>query len=73
VVYVDVGGGIGHQCKALRDKYPNLKGRVIVQDLGMTIHGKQEFSGVEGMAHDFFHDQPIKGTNSVPITIAEPS
>ncbi|TVY80397.1 Demethylsterigmatocystin 6-O-methyltransferase [Lachnellula suecica] len=61
VVFVDVGGGIGHQCVALRDKYPDLKGRVIVQDLDHPIAGRIPHPSVKGMVHDFFNEQPVKG------------
>lgn len=33
VIYVNIGGGIGHQCKQFKEKYPDLPGRVILQDL----------------------------------------
>jgi hypothetical protein len=36
-VFVDVGGGWGHQCAALKSKYPNLPGRVILQDVPYSI------------------------------------
>jgi len=61
MVFVDVGGGIGHQCVALRERYPGLRGRVVVQDLEHSIRGKIDHEGVEGMVHDFFKEQPIKG------------
>jgi hypothetical protein len=61
VVFVDVGGGIGHQCKELRERYPDLKGRVIVQDLEHAISRRLEYPGVEGIVHDFFAKQPIEG------------
>lgn len=61
VVFVDVGGGIGHQCVALREKYPDLKGRVILQDLEHPISGKLDHPGVEGIVHTAFDEQPVKG------------
>jgi demethylsterigmatocystin 6-O-methyltransferase len=67
VIFVDVGGSIGHQCKALREKYPDLQGRVILQDLAHTIRGRIEYPGVEGMAHDFFDEQPVKGNVWKPL------
>lgn len=33
VMMVDVGGGAGHQCLALREAFPNLKGKMLVQDI----------------------------------------
>lgn len=61
VVYVNVGGGIGHQCKQFREKYPKVPGRVILQDLPHSIAKALPTEGVENMPHDFFQPQPIKG------------
>ena len=35
-LFVDVGGGIGHQCVALKSRFPHLSGRAILQDLSDT-------------------------------------
>ena len=61
VVFVDVGGGIGHQCKELKEKYPDMNGRVVLQDLEHAVSGRLEHPDVEGAVHDFFNPQPIKG------------
>ncbi|KAM7218644.1 S-adenosyl-L-methionine-dependent methyltransferase [Rhypophila decipiens] len=65
VLYVNIGGGIGHQCAQFREKYPpsTLPGRVILQDLPATIEKALPTPGVENMPWDFFSDdtQPIKG------------
>jgi demethylsterigmatocystin 6-O-methyltransferase len=64
--FVDVGGSIGHQCAALKAKYPGIPGRVIYQDLPpMIAHGLQ-IPGVEPMVYDFFQEQPIKGKFYTP-------
>lgn len=64
-VLVDVGGGFGHQCAALLGAFPQLKGKLVLQDLpqalahlppGMTIP-----EGIEAVPHDFFQEQPVKG------------
>lgn len=60
-VFVDVGGGIGHQCLALRTKYPQLPGRVILQDLLPALEHALPMQNVEVLEHDFFQPQPIKG------------
>lgn len=52
-VFVDVGGGIGHQCLALRTKYPQLPRRVIVQDLPQAIEHALPHQDVKVLAHDF--------------------
>lgn len=60
-LFVDVGGSIGHQSARLRHKYPQLPGRIIVQDLEETIKNAPAVPGVEFMTHNFFNEQPVKG------------
>ncbi|KAF2194084.1 S-adenosyl-L-methionine-dependent methyltransferase [Zopfia rhizophila CBS 207.26] len=59
-MFVDVGGGIGQQCKALRARYPELKGRIILQDLPQVIQKADVGDDIEAMSMDFFEGQPIK-------------
>jgi demethylsterigmatocystin 6-O-methyltransferase len=59
VLLVDIGGGVGHQCKDLRARYPSLQGEVVVQDLQCAED--LGVAGVKGMAYNFFEPQPIKG------------
>ncbi|KAN0102557.1 S-adenosyl-L-methionine-dependent methyltransferase [Hyaloscypha variabilis] len=65
VTLVDIGGGFGQAIKSLRQKYPALKGRFVLQDLPKTIKqidaAKAKEDGFEPMEHDFFTEQPIKG------------
>lgn len=60
VLMVDIGGGFGQQSKALRAKFPNIPGRVIVQDIPQTLANAQPAAGVEFMEHNFFEPQPIR-------------
>jgi demethylsterigmatocystin 6-O-methyltransferase len=60
-VFVDVGGGTGRQCVALREKFPDLKGRVVLQDLPAVVAGVGMLDGVEVIGYDFFTEQPVKG------------
>ena len=60
-LFVDVGGGIGHQCLALKQRLPHLSGRVINQDLPPVIAQAIPHEGVEHTVHDFMAEQPIKG------------
>lgn len=60
-VFVDIGGGIGHQCAALLQKFPNLPGKVILQDLPAVTAEAKVPPRVQVMAHDFFTTQPVKG------------
>ncbi|KAJ5784436.1 S-adenosyl-L-methionine-dependent methyltransferase [Penicillium pulvis] len=56
---VDVGGGHGHQCVQLAKTYPNLLGRLVLQDLPEAVHSLPSIEGVRAEAHDFFQKQPI--------------
>ncbi|PNP59076.1 hypothetical protein THARTR1_01324 [Trichoderma harzianum] len=60
-VFVDIGGNTGHQAKHLLAKYPELAGRVVVQDREETIKSASDVKGFQLMAHDFFSPQPVKG------------
>ncbi|KAF2278705.1 S-adenosyl-L-methionine-dependent methyltransferase [Westerdykella ornata] len=59
--FVDVGGGIGLQSKALVQRYPNtFHGKIILQDLPEVIaKAHTENSGINVMAVDFFKSQPV--------------
>lgn len=59
--FVDVGGGHGHQCVQLGKKYPNLLGRLVLQDLPAAVNQLPPIEGVKADAHDFFEKQPIAG------------
>lgn len=62
VTVVDVGGGLGHGLLEIKDKYPDMKGRLVLQDLPNTIEQAGDGQGVfEPTAHDFFTPQPVKG------------
>ena len=60
-VLVNVGGSIGHQCAEFKARYPEIRGRVILQDLQHSIDQALQTPGVENMTHNFFEPQPIKG------------
>jgi len=61
VVFVDVAGGIGHQCALLKTKLPELKGRVILEDLAVVIPQAIPTPGVEKIEFDMWQGQPVKG------------
>ncbi|EHK99620.1 putative Sterigmatocystin 8-O-methyltransferase [Glarea lozoyensis 74030] len=64
VIFVDVAGGIGHQCALLKAKLPELKGRVILEDLPMVTPQAIPTAGVENMGIDMWQGQPIKGAKT---------
>jgi O-methyltransferase domain len=61
---VDVGGGNGYALEDLRVRVPELKGRLILQDLPPVIeHVKMTGINprIELMPHDFNNPQPVRG------------
>ena len=60
-IFVDIGGGIGHQCLELKKRLPDVPGRVVLQDLPPVIAQALPCDGVENTVHDFRTEQPIKG------------
>lgn len=61
-LFVDVGGGVGHQCAALKARFPQVPGRVILQDQAQILPQALPTPGVEAMGHDFWTPQPVKGS-----------
>lgn len=63
-VFVDVGGGFGHQAAELVGAFPELAGKVILQDqqaiISIIPHVAPLHRGVEAQAHDFLAPQPVK-------------
>lgn len=60
-LFVDVGGGVGHQSAALRRALPaSVRGRIIVQDQPALLGQALRCEGVEHTAHDFFAPQPVR-------------
>lgn len=58
---VDVGGGFGQHSVAFRKAFPQLQGRIVVQDIPSTLAHAPKVEGLEFIAHDFFTPQPING------------
>ncbi|KFH48407.1 Demethylsterigmatocystin 6-O-methyltransferase-like protein [Hapsidospora chrysogenum ATCC 11550] len=60
VAFVDVGGGNGQQCEALKAKHPGLPGRVILQDRPEALSAALDVPGMEKMVYDYHTEQPIR-------------
>lgn len=59
---VDIGGSIGHDLDEFRRKYPDAKGRLILQDLPLVISQIVKLDErIERMPYDFYDEQPVKG------------
>ena len=66
VMLVDVGGGVGHEVQAIKEKYPAIPGRFVLQDVPSTIKQARLVPGMEAMEHDFLTPQPVKGELTRP-------
>ncbi|KAI1499014.1 S-adenosyl-L-methionine-dependent methyltransferase [Biscogniauxia marginata] len=64
VVFVDVGGGIGQQCNALKKRWPGLEGRIILEDLEEVVARAEVGEGIERVGVNFFEEQPVKGATA---------
>ncbi|KAI2780782.1 putative O-methyltransferase [Daldinia loculata] len=60
VLLVDVGGGLGHDLRELKEKHPSLPGKLILQDRPEVISAVSSGGVFEATAHDFFTPQPVK-------------
>jgi ribosomal protein RSM22 (predicted rRNA methylase) len=60
IVFVDVGGGNGSQCAALRKAFPHLQGRIVLQDRPAVLESALHVEGMERMPYDFLTEQPVK-------------
>ena len=73
-ILVDVGGSLGHDAKKFKQKYPQATGEVVVQDLPSVVAQAKPDASVQIMAHDFWTEQPVKGTYhkvcSTPVDVA---
>ena len=61
VMFVDIGGGYGHEIHEIKNRYPELPGRMVLQDLPETISQVTAAPDIEAIAYNFFTPQPIRG------------
>ncbi|OTB00849.1 hypothetical protein M426DRAFT_323961 [Hypoxylon sp. CI-4A] len=64
VSFVDIGGGIGHQCKAFKKQTPLLGGRIVLEDLEEVVVNAELEDGIDKLGVNFLEDQPVKGAAS---------
>ncbi|KAI8623408.1 putative sterigmatocystin 8-O-methyltransferase precursor [Xylariaceae sp. FL1651] len=68
-LFVDVGGAMGHQCIALKQRYLTVPSRIILQELAHVIDQAKAgpltgLDDIEAQAYDFFTPQPIRGARA---------
>lgn len=62
VLLVDVAGGRGHDIQAFREKFPDVPGRLVVEDLPHVIDDIRNLdASIEKVKFNLFDPQPIKG------------
>lgn len=64
VLLVDIGGSIGHDLLEFRRKWPDVRGRLVLQDRPEIIEKAKTMNlgpRIEPTVHDFFTEQPVKG------------
>lgn len=71
-LFVDMGGGRGHECEAVLEECPDAKGRIVLQELQHVIDDAKDLNPrVDKQVHDFMTPQPVVGEyngHSHPIT-----
>ncbi|KAJ5832285.1 hypothetical protein N7474_000596 [Penicillium riverlandense] len=60
VFLVDIGGNQGHDLSKFHMRYPEVPGRLILQDLPKIVSGAQKHPSIETMGYSFLDPQPIK-------------
>ncbi|KAA8566481.1 hypothetical protein EYC84_009043 [Monilinia fructicola] len=60
IIFVDVGGGIGHKCLELKTRFPLLQGQVILEDLPVTLEHALSKDGVKDLPQDIFTSRQVK-------------
>lgn len=80
VLLVDIGGSMGHDVSEFRRKWPHVPGQLVLQDLPQMIEQAKTMPlhpSIKPMVHDFFTEQPVKGTSlflgSFPSPLSPPS
>ncbi|KAJ5436669.1 hypothetical protein N7445_007554 [Penicillium cf. griseofulvum] len=67
VLLVDVGGSQGGDIIAFQKQFPDIRGRLVLQDLPVVIEAIQEMefpAGIEAHGYNFFEAQPVTGARA---------
>lgn len=60
--FVDIGGNVGHDIVQLHQLFPQLPGKLILQDLPSVISRITDLPpAIIPMEYDFHSEQPVKG------------
>ena len=61
VLMVDVAGGRGHDLKDFHDKFPQVSGRLILEETPPVLEDMTPIPGIECQPFDLFESQPVRG------------
>lgn len=65
VLFVDVGGSMGHQVRKFAAKYPSLPGKLVLEDLPQVVERAVDVPDtIQKIGHDFFKPQPASVKNA---------
>lgn len=64
VLLVDIGGCHGVELGGFHKKFPNLPGRLILQDLPHVVETGDIPAGIEAQGYSFFDEQPVRGARA---------
>ena len=65
ILLVDIGGGVGHDLRAFKARFPKLPGRLVLQDLPHVINSITDIpDGIEPFKYDFFTPQPLQNARA---------
>jgi hypothetical protein len=66
VLLVDIGGGVGHDITAFKKRFPDLRGKLVLQDLPQVIDTIKEPlpEGITAIGNNMFEPQPISGAKA---------
>ena len=66
---IDIGGGECHDLEAFHTRFPDLPGKLVLQDLPPTIESIEDLDpAIVRQGHDFLTPQPVKGKPSFSPT-----
>lgn len=76
-LFVDVGGAMGHQCLAFKERRVDVPGRVILQEQHFVVDQVKSsplpgFDGIEAEAYNFFKPETIRGKQILSTLSAQP-
>ena len=62
---VDIGGGFGHDLVKFHQRFPDVQGKLVLQDQHSTIKAIKDLPpAISTMTHDFFTTNPICGARA---------